>query len=489
MWSDDIIGNTSKRRFHIALPKLFFYLVVYIIIYCLVYPVFPLHDDWYYATSPNPDFRLSDLLPGNTFWRPFDVLFGAFMGYCSQLFPALNRAVVVFAHIMNAVLLDGVTKKMNIGPKWRRFAVCYFLFSSASWAVTLSPDALNQAYSVLFGLLAVYLHLKKGGFQYLPLCLVALLWKESGVSWFFVVPILDSCINGNTWNGFHKNTALVKRFFYQTLLSFLVIIAYFVVRFLLYGSIALGSNSGTYKLSIFSFSAIKNAVLLFASGGSGVDSLALFSNDRSFLLAGITLICSLVFIGSWLICAIRMLIQREHLFTLFCIIICAAGLAFPLMILGSAGEMHAYPVLCAVTILYSFCLDRSQISTKKLAIPIICIFLAFSISSAHKLVSIYDYSSRAQELTKNIQSLYDEPSGPALFVVIDNWDGYSIFNQSAITGTSTGLSMRPYFDWTELDHTLYTARSEEAADTYVQLHQNQYALIFVVRDETVRRVK
>lgn len=476
-------------HFQDAFPRVLFYLISYIIIYCLVYSISPLGDDWYYATSPNPDFQLSELLPGQNFWRPFDVLFGAFIGLFPKLFPMFNRAVVVLAHVLNAALLDGITKKMEIKPTWRKFAVCFFLFSSAAWAVTISPDALNQAYSVLFGLLAIYLHLKNEDYQYLLWCLIALLWKESGVSWFFVIPVFDAFFYGKTWNGLRKNAKLVKRLVKQTLLSFGVVIAYFSVRFILYGGIALGSSSGTYKLDIFSFTTIKNAFLLFGSAGTGVDSIALLGHDRSLLLVGITIICSLVFIVPWLFSVAHLIAKRKQVFSILCIILCSIGLALPLMILGKAGEMHAYPVLCGVTILYSFCLDRSNACIKKHLIPIICIFLAFTISSAHKLIAVYDYSNRTQQLTKSIQVVYDDPSGSVLFVSVNDFDGYSVFSQSALFGTSRGLSMRPYWGWTDLNHTMYSVRSEEEALSYIQANHNKYNHIFMVHGESIQKMK
>lgn len=468
---------------------LVFYFVVFLLFFSLALPLSPLSDDWYYVTAPNPDFQLFELLPGATFWRPFDVLFGAFMGFVPGLFPSLNRAVVIFAHIMNAVLTDAILRNMRIARGWRKFAVCYFLLSSAVWAVTLSPDALNQAYSVLFGLLAIYVHIQRGGYYYLIFCSMALLWKESGVSWFFVIPIFDAFLHEETWNGMWKNTKLLKRCIKEVVCSFIVIVIYFVIRFTLYGSVTLGSDEGTYKISLFSFSTIKNAVLLFASASSGVDSIALFANDRMLILAGITVILSLVFIWNWFLSVVQLVTRKVQLFPLFCITVCALGLAFPLMIMGAAGEMHAYPVLWAMTVLYAFCLDRAQISVKKMGVAILSIFLAFGIASAHKLVSIYDYSHRTQVLTKNLENYYEASSGPVLFVVIDDWKGYSVFDQSAVTGTSGGLSMRPNFDWQELDHFLYSAQSEEDANTYIRCYEDQYTSIFVIRDESAQKIK
>lgn len=472
-----------------VLFKALFYFAVFFAINCVVYPISPMFDDWYYLTSPNPDFQLSYLLPGEAFWRPFDALFGAFMAWCPQLFPVLNRAVVILAHVVNALLVDAIAEKLGVKQGWRRFAVCFFLFSSSTWAVTTSPDALNQAYSVLFGLAAIWWYFRKGGYSYLLLCLAALFWKESGVSWFFVVPVLDAAVKCGTWGVFFKNKEQIKRFIWQVASALLVVLGYFAARFALLGSVSLGGSSGTYKLSLFSFTTIKNVVLLFASASAGVDSIALFGTERSMLLVGITLALSVAFLGGWMLSVIRMIKARDGWFTLLALAVCALGLAFPLAILGNAGEMHAYPVLCGMTLIFAFCLDRANLSVKQLWVPVACIFVAFTISSAHKLTTIYDYSNRTKLLTESIHEQYDAPSGPALFVVVNNWEGYSVFTQHAVKGTCAGLSLRPYYDWADLDHTLYAAESREDAESYIQAHEDEYTQIFLILDETAQKLK
>ena len=143
----DQASNVKATNCRCMLYRILFYAIVFIAIFILVYPICPLYDDWYYATAPNPSFTASELLPGSTFWRPFDVLFGAFMAFIPSLFPALNRAVVILSHIVNAALIGSILTKLGVDKKWRIFGICYFLFSSATWAVTTSPDALNLSSS------------------------------------------------------------------------------------------------------------------------------------------------------------------------------------------------------------------------------------------------------------------------------------------------------------------------------------------------------
>jgi len=466
-----------------------YYVLAYLLIFALVFSVYPLYDDWGYLTAPNPNFTLADLSPGRDFWRPFDALFGAFLGLVPGLFPLLNHVVVVLGHILNAVFLEKILKEFGIKPIWCKFTVCYYLFSSATWAVTVSPDGLNQAYSVLFGLIAIWFHLKKGGYSYLLWCTIALFWKESGISWFYVIPILEAVVTAKTWKKFVGDFALIKRCVKQVMLSTAAVGIYFLARFALYGSVTLGRNAGRYKISLFSISALKNTITQFGSVGSGVDSIALLSNDKSPVLVIVTMALSVVFLVIVFSGFFSLIIKKQHIFPMLGIAVCALGLAFPTIIIGRASEMNAYPVLCAVAVFYGFCLDRGQVDKKKMMIAGICIFLAFSISGAHKLVAIYDYSDRTEQITENIRKHYDSSSDNVLFVEMDYAEGYSVFSQTALKGTYYGLSMRQYFSWEEVHCTRYAAKSEEDATAYIKAHGKKYDRILIVRGENVEKIK
>lgn len=479
-------GHEIKKQN--LLFEVLFYCAAFVLIFVLIYPISPLCDDWHYLTAPDPAFGISSLLPANTFWRPFDALVGGFVGRFPNLFPVFNQVAVVLGHVLNAVFLNLILKEMCVSAKWRRFTVCYFLFSSAAWAVTTNTDALNQAYSVLFGLIAVFVHLKKGGYTYLFWCMLALLWKESGVSWFFVIPIFDAILRVKSFTELFRNRPLLKQCLWEAFLSLLAICGYFAARFYLYGSVTLGADSGRYHISILSLSTLKNIFLLLASSCSGVDTLALLGNNRNILLAGITIILSVLFLVFWAASALQTIFGKKEWFPVLGLLVCILGLAAPLSILGPSAEMHAYPVLSVVSILYGFCFDRAEISTKKAKIALLCIFLAFTIASAHKLTAIYDYSQRTQELTENLRVCYT-PSDSALFVEADYWEGYSVFSQSAMRGSAKGLSLRPYYGWQHLNHDQYLTHSMDDALSFIAANQDRYSSIYLIQSQSVTRIK
>lgn len=478
--------SSGKRSFSLGT---LFYCGAFVLIFALIFPISPLCDDWHYLTAPDPTFTLSALLPQNTFWRPFDALVGGLMGRFPGLFPVFNQAAVVLGHVLNGVFLNLVLKEMGIKAKWRNFTVCYFLFSSATWAVTTNTDALNQAYSVLCGLIAIYVYLKKGGYSYLFWCMLAILWKESGISWFFVIPIFDAIMHAKTLRAFFRDTKLLKKCILEAAVSMLAVCGYFAARFCLYGSIALGADSGRYHFSVLSLMTVRNIALLLASACTGVDSIALFGNDRSLIPAVISLLLSGFFLGIWVISAVRTVFRKEGFFPVLGLVVCILGLAAPLSVLGPAAEMHAYPVLCAVSILFGFCFDRAEPSLKKTTAALLCIFLAFTMSSVHKLTAIYDYSQRTQNLTQNLLQVYEAPAESALFVEADFREGYSVFSQTAMRGSAKGLSLRPHFGWQHLNHSEYRAENMDEAHAYAEANQDNYSTVFIIRGEQVTRMK
>lgn len=466
-----------------------FYVAVFVVIYCLVGWIRPVSDDWYYTTSPNPDFSYTDLLPGKNFWRPFDALFGGFMALVPGLFPWLNRFFVVLAHILNAVLVKKIMVKTGVSRQWGHFASCFFLLSSSAWAVTVSPDALNQAYSLLLGLLAIWVHLHKGGYYYLLFSVLSLFWKESGISWFFVVPLFDIFSKQVRLKEFFKNRTLFQTAIKQIFFSFLVILGYFALRFILQGDMSLGGETGTYKVTIFSLSFIKNIVMLLASAAGGVDSIALFGTDKSPLLVCVTGGLSLLFIGTWCVAAVTLIRKKGLMFPLLCAGACVLVLAGPLSILDHAGEMHTYPVLFGMAAVYGYCFDAAHFPARKVLIGLLAIAIAFGISSAHKLAAIYDYSNQTLRVEKEIYTQYEQKPGAALFVVVDEPKGYSVFSQAGIRGTSYGLSMRQYCDWKDLQHTHKNVKTADEAAQYIQKNGKKYTQIFVVENDSVKKVK
>lgn len=178
--------------------KPIFYIGLFVLLFLLVAFIYPLADDWVYLTAPNVNFNFKEaLMPQESFWRPLDALFGGLMGKIPSLFPILNRALVVSAHILSAFFTGKILDELNFKTKSKVFSVLFFSFSSATISVIVSPDALNQSFCLLFGLIGLYLYLRKNNFyiwylfwfrfsvknQELPECFV---WFSTGKLFLFL---------------------------------------------------------------------------------------------------------------------------------------------------------------------------------------------------------------------------------------------------------------------------------------------------------------
>ena len=481
---DGTIACKFKKSHYIL-----FNILIFIILYGLVAWLRPMNDDWYYLTSPNPDFSLSDLLPQKTFWRPFDALFGGFLSFCPALFPWINRFFVILAHIFNGFLIKKIANKICVNQYIGIFASCFFLFSSSCWAVIVSPDALNQAFSLLFGLLAILVHFNQEGYKYILFCIISIFWKESGISFFFIVPLFELVFRKINIKEFFKDKSQLKRTLKQIIFSLLIIIVYFIARFALQGEVSLGSDYGTYDISIFSISFIKNVFLLVASAATGIDTIALFGAEKSLILICITTILSLIFLVSVCWAAIYSVRKKHPIFPFFCLCICIFALIAPLAVIGHAGEMHAYPVLFGIVILFAYCYDASKFSIKKILLCFISIAIAFVISAAHKVDAIYEYNSQTKRVENEIADLYDLTPGDVLFVVVNDIDGYSVFSQTGIRGTYYGTNMRQYLDWKELYNAYIDVENMFDAQKYIDVYGEQYSQIFIVENDYINKVK
>ena len=162
-------------------------------------PIMPFHDDWWYLTAPNVDFTWRDLLPEKSFWRPFDALFGGFLGMFPSCFPWANKVAIVSAHVLNVWMMDRVLcqfrKNDSMSTGQRFLALSVMAFSSAAVSALVNTDTINQVWCITFGLYGTFLMLNDSSKTYTistVICFfVSILIKESGVAWLAVAPLLD----------------------------------------------------------------------------------------------------------------------------------------------------------------------------------------------------------------------------------------------------------------------------------------------------------
>ena len=452
-------GKSSTK----GLTKLFFPLS-FIFIFLCVAAIYPLGDDWFYYTAPNFDFRLSQLLPNEYFWRPIDVLFGALLGKVPFMFPYLNRFVVILSHILTAYFTDKILIKLNYMDFARYCSVLIFTFSSAAYAVVSSPDALNQSFCLLFGVIGLYTYLKKYNFTYLFFVFLSVMSKESGIAWLAVIPLMGTVLTIGSFKNIKERKKAVIRLLICAGIAVAFVGVYFAVRFKLQGNMTLGNSSGRYSLSVFSFSTVKNYVNMFLLAATGVDTVSLLSSRKNYALVAVTVALSLVFIAYIFICFIKAVKKKDSLYTPAAILLSTFILAAPQAMIEKSGEMHAYPVLFGLACLYGYFLNYSEKEDSKKAIAsIVCLFTAFTISSVNKTVCIYRFGNESKQLTQNIHEHFSDPEKSLLLVNIDFHNDYSIYIQPPVFGMDYGTALRPIFGWKDFERRFFNADDRQDA--------------------------
>ena len=144
-----------------------------LLLLCQLQPTF---DDWTYYTIPQTTpLTIRSLLPDGNYWRPFDVLFGHLLGLDYRLFPLLNHLFILLGHILNTLLICRILQWFQVGRLSRNLSVIFFYLSSGTLGTVLDIDSLNQVYSLLWGLLALYSYISLSGYRRLILWLLCAL--------------------------------------------------------------------------------------------------------------------------------------------------------------------------------------------------------------------------------------------------------------------------------------------------------------------------
>ncbi len=469
--------------------RYWFYIICFILFFSATLFISPLADDWYYKTAPHISFDITGLLPAKSFWRPLDSLFGFLMGRIPAFFPYLNRACVIFGHITSVYILKEILICLNIRHRVRNFCVIFAMFSSGIYAAVISPDALNQVFSLMFGLLALLLFMKnRKTWVYVALSAISVFWKESGIVWICVVPFIDIMLSVNSLKELYGKRSIRRRILKACAISVAFVIIYFTARFSLYGEIRLGSSGGKYALSFFSAQTVINLVNIFGNAFAGIDTVALFTAPRNYVLLAVTAILSLIFIVSLLLAFIISVDNKNNRIPLLTFILSTVIISAPHIIMGQAGEMHVYPTVFMAALLIGFLVNSVSIPKRRICAAFLSVFLAFGISGVHKLAAIYDYSEATRTLTLQMYELYD-PSKSLLIISADEKEGYSIYSQSAIYGTYYGDSLRPHFDWEELNIDFKKTNGKEELEACIKDNKTVYDVIWVVSDDKITFIK
>ena len=430
-------------------------------------PIMPFHDDWWYLTAPNVDFTWRDLLPEKSFWRPFDALFGGFLGMFPSCFPWANKVAIVSAHVMNVWMMDRVLcqfrKNDSMSTGQRFLALSIMAFSSAAVSALVNTDTINQVWSVTLGLYGTLLMLNDSGRIYAisgVICFfVSILIKESGVAWLAVAPLLDY-IRARDFK------VLLCRAFAGTV----ILGVYFVMRFALQGSLVL-SGDEYYAISFEPVKVVYNFIVGTVMGWSAVDGLAFFTGK--YMLFGMTVLLSLV---GWLLLVMAAIQSdvRENMRRIFIGLIMILAFAAPHCFFKyfHPAELHLYSVVTGVSLLVG-CMRFADRQRKGVFMGALCLLVLFGLGWGDKITEIYGRSEKLRVVMDKIAETGANLEVPVAFVVEKERSlrCYSVFSQSVVHGFGENTALKSLNGWRETKAIVVTPETlaSLSADTKVIL--------------------
>lgn len=395
-----------------------------LLLLCQLQPTF---DDWTYYTIPQTEpLTLQSLLPDGNYWRPFDVLFGHLLGLNYRLFPFLNHLFILLGHVLNTLLVYKILKWFEVSKLSRNLSVVFFYLSSGTLGTVLNIDSLNQVYSLLWGLLALYSYNSLSGYRKLILWLLCSLLsvfvKESGYVWFVCPPFI-------VWSmGKERFNHVLRHLLYSSLLFIL----YLVCRFLLTERFDLENN--TY-LNFTVIQILRNLGVLLGMTLYPTDYASLIHpQHRHLTVIVITGLLPLPFL--WL------LLRSYKLQKPLVILLISFFIAAFVNLMTIFSMMHCYAVLPFVTLMIALLCE--QIKNKRtLLLSGLLYLLTATFTLLHHGYASFLSGKVGEQMAKSIVSQCVRPVNKVMVIHLDKGETkYSSFWVIPFEAFGWGYSVR-----------------------------------------------
>ena len=380
-----------------------------LLLLCQLQPTF---DDWTYYTIPQMEpLTLQSLLPDGNYWRPFDVLFGHLLGLNYRLFPFLNHLFILLGHVLNTLLIYKILQWFRVSMLSRNLSVVFFYLSSGTLGTVLNIDSLNQVYSLLWGLLALYSYISLCGYRkfilWLVCALLSVFAKESGYVWFLFPPFI-------VWSIGKENFNYVIR---HLLYACLVFVFYLVSRFMLSDSFHLENN---VYMELTATRLLRNLALLLGMTFYPIDYASLIHpQHRHLAIVVITGVLPLPFL--WLL--LRSYRWQKPLIIL--LLSFFIGAFVNLMTVFSA--MHCYAVLPFVALMIALLCERFK-NKKVLIVSALLYLLTAFFTLLHHGYASFLSGRMGEQMAKSIVSQCDRPVNKVMVIHLDKGETkYSSF--------------------------------------------------------------
>lgn len=448
--------------------------------------VLPVDDDFYYLTAPHKDFLAQNLLPNGPFWRPFDVLFGLFMGKFSFLFPFLNHILVLIGYAYAIYGLNHILNYCYISKTSQFISLAIFGLSPALVATTYSVDSSNQSISLALGI-ASLLYYDKHKFPAYLLMILSVFAKESGIAWFAITPLLNVLmqkLHGKTYQP--MSLMDYKKLIKPWCISLFIIAIYAIARITLSTHIASPADASSRYSSGIGMNSLLGLGMILASATTAIDTIALFLEKNWTILAISILVSSMIII----LYLKKIKWQKSKILLLA---ICILAISSPHLVMKHPAEMHVYPTLWMLALSIGILTSEAEWTKKDYAIIYMYSIVSILVF-AHKGYYIYSIGKIADTRIKSAVTQSRKIPNRVLILDCDpQQKTYSVFQTDGMTCWDKGKGTRLYFGLKNPEYVEYKVIKSEQLKNQLKTYDNKikgkYDACWIVRNNKVKVIE
>lgn len=375
----------------------------------------PTFDDWTYLTYPNDDPEFwKFILPYGYYWRPFDAIFGYVLAIDLDLFPALNHIIIYLGHLFSALMIYLISRQLHFCRYSATTATVFYFISPAMLGAVLDIDSINQIYSAAFGLLAMFCYLsqyRKRTALWILFCTLAVLSKENGIMWLFVIPLIAYTFEKKDISTFKRHIGI----------AIACTTAYFTIRLLLpHYSLSEQNEYLNFNLKTKLENLAKFIILTCCS----TDFISLFHKPNfnlPFLIITTLLSFPLFYIS--FVKNIKIFAQQQAL-----ILIIAAFLVATPHLLTLFSTMHAYAALGIVALLLGYIINQNKHQRRLFSIAFLLYTVSAIMVDSRHYVATYRSGMIGYNMAQEVLAQTKKNTQRAFCISIDrNEQKYSTF--------------------------------------------------------------
>ena len=468
------LGNHWSIVIILFLAPLLLYAVLHIL---------PTHDDWASTTRPdfNPFFIKEHFLFYGYHWRPFDTWIGYIAGRNPQLlWPAFNHILVVIGHVFCSLVIYRLLTVLKFSKTARNIATLFFFISPATMATVTAVDSQNQVFALTCDMIAflLYVKLKKGKYIFwISLIFLATLFKENGLMWAWICPILAYGFD------FIDKKILKK----DLLVGIAIMVAYALAILLLPKDITIHPEYVPDDFKI-----VKNIVKFFFSTFITVDYIYLLHQpSRNLLLAACSFLLAAPFLYFIFIRKIKLFAHKQIICTVISLLIAVGphlGTVFSMM--------HVYAGLVMIAILVAYSISHFE-QTK----PVILSFLLWIVTALLIDIHLIDSSIKSGLIGKRMAQEAIQKTGEPVkrvYVIIIEDDYPKLSSFCVIPNEAFGWGWAAQYEtnyqWPEV---IEDTTIERSADVFRKakalgletLKKQQHDCVWIVNHEHIDVIK